>query len=271
MSCVIHNSCAIISSLQVTMLQLQLEVTKIKASSSCFVQEHTTIQPKYNVCCYSLGLQHVGTGKVTLPLAMRGLADDGKWYADNRHKEVPTEWIKRVLVAADLAEPDDEVVGVDCRDFHDPDRPKRDRENQNRPWGSAGRAASDDENHLGAHHTVMNGLVKHGANVWRPHLRRKENVPFGEWVSEFVLGPFWNAVVKIRAASLQASARSAGSAAPKKKVVVVFFCKWGRHRSVALQTGFLKAIPIVPWLSLQDATHLASHSWLWSTCNFCDV
>jgi hypothetical protein len=110
---------------------------------------------------------------------------------------------------------------------------------------------------------VMKGLTKHGANVWRPHLHRKEGVPFGNWVCEFVLGPFWNAVRGIL--------KAGSAAAHQKKIVVVFFCRWGRHRSVALQTCFLRALPCLPWAQLQDASHLASDGWLWSTCNFCDV
>jgi len=213
------------------------------------------LQPKFPVRIYSAGLQHVGSGQLTLVTrepGMQKLIDHAKWYADpqNRNAAVPTEFIKRVLVAAKWAEDDDEVVAVDCRDFHDPDRHSHCK-------------ADADANHLGFHHSVMKGLIKNGARVWRPHLHRKVDVPLGDWASEFVLAPLWNAIMKVR--------KEAGSAARQKNVVMVFFCKWGRHRSVALQTCFLKAMPFVPWLELKNASHLAAHSWLWSTCNFCAV
>ena len=232
--------------------------------------------PQLDVCCYSLGLQYVGRGRLTLPSSQRHLESDGKWYAapENRNTPVPTDWIKKVVVAARLADEHDEVVAVDCRDFHDPERRSKtqDRSSSSKDagsaaWGNWGRrqAWPDEEkvNHLGVHHTVMQGLTKHGANVWRRHLRRKEKVPFGNWVCEFVLGPLWNAVRDLQ--------KAGSAAAHQKKIVMVFFCRWGRHRSVALEACFLRALPCIPWAQLKDASHLASESWLWSTCNFCDV
>ena len=202
----------------------------------------------------------MGTGSVVVPQGSQRLVTDAKWYAEpkNRHHAVPTEFIKQVLVASDWAEKDDEVVAVDCRDFHDPDR--------HRHAGNAGSAAYAEINHLGYHHSVTQGLTKNGARVWRQYLHRKEEVPFKDWVSEFVLAPFWNAAMKCRPGRSEA-----GSAARPKKIVLVFFCKWGRHRSVALQTSFLNAMPIIPWLELKTASHLAARSWTWSTCNFCAV
>ena len=214
------------------------------------------MQPKFPLCVYSVGLQRVGTGQLTIKPRESGgqqkLIDHAKWYADakNRNTPVPTGFIKNVLVAANWAEDDDEVVAVDCRDFHDPDRHSHCE-------------ADADANHLGFHHSAMKGLIKNGARVWRQHLYRKEDVSLGDWVSEFVLAPLWDAIVKVR--------QPAGSAAQQKKIVVVFFCKWGHHRSVALQTSFLNAMPSVPWLELKDASHLAAQHWTWSTCNFCAV
>ena len=158
----------------------------------------------------------------------------------------------------------DAVIAVDCRNFHDPNRHQR--------GGSAPR-----NKHLGFHHTVMEGMLQHGAQVWRVTAGRKVQQPLKDWWGEFVCAPFWDAAMKVRGQRQQSrggSSSSSGGSAPAPsagRVVVVFFCKWGRHRSVALHECFTKMMEAVQFATLVESSHLASHSWSFTTCNFCQA
>jgi len=118
---------------------------------------------------------------------------------------------------------------------------------------------------LGFHHSVVAGLVKHGAKVWRQALHEKKPQPFSDWFSEFVLLPFWS---KTQRWISQSATRSSSSF--RGRVVPVFFCKWGRHRSVAMHDLFLPLLGAFEWVSLDETSHLASQSWQFTTCNYCE-
>ena len=147
----------------------------------------------------------------------------------------------------------DVVVAVDCRGFSDPQRSRH-------------RHDRAQDNHLGYHHTVLAGLRRGGAKVWDPKRNKNVNLTLREFWIQFVAQPLWDGAnkVAIKMRQLQAS-----KSAVVPRLLVVFVCKYGRHRSVALQRCLVHALAVVPWANLCESSHLASHSWQHKTCNQC--
>ena len=143
-------------------------------------------------------------------------------------------------------------MAIDCRDFHDPDRDRQRGPNR--------------LNHIGYHHTVFRGILRHGANVYSAAQKRKVGQTLKEWWTQNVLTPLWSSCQRLAGS---AAGRSTCPVPPK--VIVVFFCKWGRHRSVCLQNCLVRSMPALHWAELIESSHLASHSWSFATCNFCQV
>ena len=113
------------------------------------------------------------------------------------------------------------------------------------------------------HPTVIQGLLRGGARVWNPQSRQKEQMELQTWWRDFVLSPVWSTAQRLL------GSRSLGGSAPR--LVVVFFCKYGRHRSVALHSLFVFIVDFFKWLRLVDAAHLSSSSWGYTTCQRCQA
>ena len=154
------------------------------------------------------------------------------------------------------------MLAIDCRDFHDPQRHRKTEGGHRRGL----------TNHIGHHHTVFAGLLRGGAQVYNTQTRRKENMSLTDWWERFVLQPLWSkaqsVVQKVREWETQ---RSSGNRGPRPRLFVVFFCNWGRHRSVALQKAFAFVCQQMKWAHLAETSHLSSHSWTFSTCDCCQV
>ena len=155
----------------------------------------------------------------------------------------------------------DEVLAVDCRDFSDPQRHKD---------KASGRLRGH-ENHIGYHHTVFKGLLRGGAQVYNQRTHRKEQVPLIDWWEKFVLLPLWNKMLHLQEKLKAWGKQRVSDRGVKPRLFVVFFCKWGRHRSVAMQNCFIFICQHLKWARLAEASHLSSHSWKWVTCDCCQV
>jgi hypothetical protein len=155
----------------------------------------------------------------------------------------------------------DSVLAVDCRDFSDPQRHKDKEERRRR----------GEENHIGYHHTVFAGLLRGGALVYNKRTREKEHWALTEWWEHFFLQPFWNKVLNFIEKLKEWKKKRVSDRGVKPRLYVVFFCNWGRHRSVAMQKIFLFICQYLKWARLAEASHLSSHSWKWVTCDCCEV
>lgn len=155
----------------------------------------------------------------------------------------------------------DVVQAVDCRDFHDPER---DRERRSETWTKA-------NNHVGLHHTVVAGMGKFGAEVYNQGTRRKEHWLLTDWWQEFVLEPFWDKLAEYRAKLRAWQGAGPVTTGDRPRLIVVFFCKWGRHRSVAMQSIFIFVCQHLKWVRLVSASHLSEHTWRWKTCGNCEA
>ena len=155
----------------------------------------------------------------------------------------------------------DEALAVDRRDFSDPQR------HREKAKGHL-RGAS---NHIGYHHTVFAGLLRGGAQVFNQQTRQKENLSLIDWWGRFVLQPLWSKVQNFSQGLQEWERQGVSDRGVKPRLFVVFFCKWGRRRSVALQKIFIFICKYLKWLRLAEASHLSSHSWKWVTCDCCEV
>ena len=155
----------------------------------------------------------------------------------------------------------DEVLAVDCRDFSDPQR-HTDK--------AAGRLRGH-ANHIGYHHTVFAGLLRGGALVYNQRTSRKEQVSLTDWWEQFVLQPLWNKMLNFQEKLKAWGKQRVSDRGVKPRLFVVFFCKWGRRRSVAMQKCFNFICQHLKWARLAEASHLSSHSWKWVTCDCCQV
>ena len=102
----------------------------------------------------------------------------------------------------------------------------------------------DPERRRGRNHIGMNGFVL---------LKIAQHPQFEEFFSDVVR---------------RIVVRGTGSGARHRKLHVVFFCKKGRHRSVAM--AHLAAVALSElsnWSA--DTVHLADHAWPFETCNHC--
>ena len=161
----------------------------------------------------------------------------------------------------------DQVLAIDCRDWHDPQR------RQEKARGGHRREL----NHIGLHHSVYSGLLRGEAQVYNQRAGKKEDVKLRAWWQRFVLAPFMKKVQShcehLEAWEARERSRESRDRArlERPRLVVVFFCKWGRHRSVALQAAFVSICQRLSWLRVSETCHLSSHSWMWVTCNCCQV
>ena len=227
------------------------------ASSSSSTGESPGCQ--VNVTAFSSSLVYIGSGKMPFahpdsPEAHRLWQEAEKLIKNKWWSPVKSDWMQSLLLACKLCHPEDEVVAIDCRSFHDPQR-----DHGRKPPA---------QNHVGYHHTVLAGLQRGGAKVWDSTRKKEFEISLAEWWRECVAAPLWNSAMKV-AAKMRSQQASATQAVVVPKLVVVFVCKYGRHRSVALQRCFIQAIADVPWANLSDSSHLASHSWRFATCNLC--
>ena len=152
-------------------------------------------------------------------------------------------------------------TAVDCRDFSDPQRHKE------KAQGGL-RGAS---NHIGYHHTVFAGLLRGGALVFNQQTRQKESLSLIDWWERFVLQPFWSKVMNFFQKLLEWERQRVHDRGVKPRLFVVFFCKWGRRRSVAVHNIFIFIRQSLKWARLAEASHLSSHSWKWVTCDCCEA
>jgi hypothetical protein len=159
------------------------------------------------------------------------------------------------------------VLAIDCRDFYDPQRHK-----EKARGGHFGR-----DNHIGLHHTVFSGLLRGGAQVYDRRARKKEDMPLQDWWQRFVLSPLRKKIQLFREHLKAWESRHSGvesscrARLERPRLAVVFFCKWGRHRSVALQSAFLSICQRLKWVRVSESSHLSELSWRFSTCNCCQA
>jgi hypothetical protein len=194
----------------------------------------------------------------------RQILDDSARMAQHRRNAVSNNWMKNTLSACGLVSPNDVALAIDCRDFHDPQR-HADREKARQ------RSGPREPNHIGFHHTVFAGLLRGGAMVYNQSTHEKEHLPLVDWWRHFVLSPLWNKTQQFVDTLRRWEQQNEKNRGAKPRLAVVFFCNYGRHRSVALQKAFLFLVQQFEWARLVDASHLSSHSWKFVTCDCCEV
>ena len=154
----------------------------------------------------------------------------------------------------------DTVLAIDCRDFYDPQRVNE------RATALSGRV-----NHIGYHHSVFAGFLRGGALVYNQNSKKREEVPLPLWWQRFVLQPLWDKVMHFCDHLRAWEAQGGSDRGAKPRLCVVFFCKWGRHRSVGLHKVFVCICQRLKWLRISETSHLSSHSWRWVTCECCQA
>ena len=170
-------------------------------------------------------------------------------------------FLSMALILSTRACVQDEVLGVDCRGFSDPQQHKD---------KASGRLPGN-ENHIGYHHIVFAGFLPGVALVYNQRARKREQVSLTDWWEQFVLQLYWNKMLHFQEKLKAWGKHRDSDNGVKPRLFVVLFCKWGRRRSVAMQNCSNSIYQHLKWARLAEALHLSSHSWKWVTCNCCQV
>jgi hypothetical protein len=146
----------------------------------------------------------------------------------------------------------DIVVAIDTRWFHDPDEKAKRRKSKYHKTTEP----PDPPNHIGLHGNVQAGLMRGGAVVVHSRTWKRKDYSLRQWM------------VKWPVRHLIEAARRAWPV-NGGRVIIVFYCKSGRHRSVACAEAFSRVLNKVAWVQQENVEHLSSMSWGFGTCGGC--